>query len=217
MTLDELKRLVALGEGYHLEFKRRVPKPERIAKEIIAFANSNGGILLLGVSDDGTISGLRDVVEEQFDFERSLREFADPVPAFRLERVPVSHRREVLVVHVPESHSKPHYLPGRGNSPKGTAYVRVKDMSVEASREVIRLMRAPDDSDVRFEYGDKEHALMQYLDQYEKITVDQFASLVDVPRRVASRTLVLLTRASILQIHPTERADYFSLAYDTAA
>ena len=66
MTLEEIKRLVARGEGRHLEFKRRVPEPERVAKEVVAFANSGGGRLLLGVDDDGTIVGVRDSEEEEF-------------------------------------------------------------------------------------------------------------------------------------------------------
>jgi predicted HTH transcriptional regulator len=57
MTLRELEQLVELGEGISLEFKRRVPQPERIAKEIVALANTNGGRIVLGVSDDGTIEG----------------------------------------------------------------------------------------------------------------------------------------------------------------
>ena len=56
MTLQELNQLASLGEGPSLEFKRKVPRPERIAKEVIAFANTRGGRLLLGVDDDGTIT-----------------------------------------------------------------------------------------------------------------------------------------------------------------
>ena len=55
LDLRDLQRLVALGEGLTIEFKRRVPRPARIAKEVIALANAQGGKLLLGVDDDGTI------------------------------------------------------------------------------------------------------------------------------------------------------------------
>ena len=57
MTFRELSQLVTLGEGQHLEFKKRVPAPERITKEVIAFANTGGGRLLLGIDDDGTVLG----------------------------------------------------------------------------------------------------------------------------------------------------------------
>jgi len=89
----------------------------------------------------------------------------------------------------------------------------VEDKSVEASREVVALMRGEEADSVRFEFGDKELMLMRYLDAYGQITVRQFATLADIPRRRASATLVLLTRANVLRLHPDDRQDYFTLAY----
>ncbi len=214
MTLQELSQLVSLGEGAHLEFKRRVPRPERIAKELIAFANTQGGRLLLGVDDDGTITGLRDVEEEEFVLRRALQRHSDPRIEFIAERVPIASRRDVIVVAVPESASKPHYLVGENGTPR-TAYVRVDDKSVEASPEAVRLMQARESTDeVTFEFGEKELMLMRYLDAYGRITVKQYASLANISRRHASKTLVLLTRANVLRLHADHRHDYFTLAYE---
>ena len=47
-----LRRLVSQGEGQHLEFKRKASYPDKIVRELIAFANSQGGTLLVGVDDD---------------------------------------------------------------------------------------------------------------------------------------------------------------------
>ncbi len=212
MTLQEVNQLASLGEGPSLEFKRKVPRPERIAKEVIAFANTRGGRLLLGVDDDGSVVGVRDAEEEAFVLERALNAHCDPPVPIHAEHVQVSHRRFVIIVHVPESSVKPHYLVNGGDT--RMAYVRVGEKSVEASRERVRLMR--DDNTtakVTFEFGEKELMLMRYLEQYGRITVKQFASLAGIPRRRASQTLVLLTRASILRLHADERHDYFTLAY----
>ncbi len=213
MTHRELERLVAVGEGQHLEFKRQVPKPQRLAKEVIAFANSGGGHLLLGVDDDGSIVGVRDADEELYSLQEALNNFCDPPVTVSLERVAISRRRDVIVVLVKSSDRKPHYLAHRGHAVKRrVAYVRVKDKSVEASREAVRLMKEHPSGDVLFEFGEKEHALMRYLEAYGRITVDQFARLANIPRKTASHTLVLLTRADILMLHPTERQDYFTVA-----
>lgn len=211
MTLQEVNQLASLGEGSHLEFKRKVPRPERIAKEIIAFANTRGGRLLLGVDDDGTVVGVRDAEEEAFALEHALNAHCDPPVAFETEHVVVSNRRFVIVVHVPESDTKPHFLVN-GGEPR-VAYVRVDDKSVEASREGIRLMRNGGAAKVTFKFGDKELMLMRYLEEYGRITVRQFASLANLPRRRASQTLVLLTRANILRLHADPKQDYFTLAY----
>ena len=57
--IHELKRLALEGEGLQLEFKRKASHPEKIVRELIAFANTEGGTLLIGVDDDGSIPGLK--------------------------------------------------------------------------------------------------------------------------------------------------------------
>lgn len=217
MDLPDLKRYVSFGEGFHIEFKRRAPQPERLAKEVIALANARGGKLFIGVDDDGTIRGVRDAEEERFALRQALDAHCDPPVAVAIEAVEITRRREVLVVDVPESLDKPHYLVNavNGNGRARTPYVRVGHQSIEASREAVRLMkhqRAP--RDVQFEFGDKERTLMRYLDRHEQITVEAYARLVDIPKRRASQTLVLLAKANLLRLHPDEKADYFTLGYD---
>lgn len=212
MTLQELTQLSSLGEGMHLEFKRKVPRPERIAKEAIAFANTHGGRLLLGVDDDGSVVGVRDAEEEEFALKGALTAHCDPPLAFTTEHVQVSEKRYVIIVHVPESGDKPHFLVD-GEAAR-TAYIRVDDMSVEASREHLRLMRRRNGEEkVTFEFGEKELLLMRYLEHYGRITVKQFASMAQVSLRSASQTLVLLTRANVLRLHADVQDDYFTLAY----
>ena len=59
MTIQDITKLAQKGEGLHVEFKKKAAHPEKIVKEIIALANTEGGYLLLGVDDDGTVSGQR--------------------------------------------------------------------------------------------------------------------------------------------------------------
>ena len=59
MTHADLRQLIANGENSSAEFKRDDLKPRTLAKELVAFLNLEGGRVLLGVDDDGTISGLQ--------------------------------------------------------------------------------------------------------------------------------------------------------------
>lgn len=211
MTLRELTQLVAAGEGLYLEFKRRVPQPERIAKEVIALANTHGGRLLLGVDDDGSIVGVRDAEEEEFALQTALRAWCHPVVEVRTERVPITKKRDVIIVGVPESVDKPHYLQN-GKANGRAAYVRVADMSVEASAEAIRLMEERDPDSVFFRFGDQEQLLMRYLDTYGRITVEQFANVADLAEDDARDILVTLAQAEVLHLHHTDRQDYFTVA-----
>ena len=67
MTLSELSALLREGQNSGVEFKRDDIKPQDLAKELVALSNLRGGRVLLGVEDDGTVSGLgRDKVDEWF-------------------------------------------------------------------------------------------------------------------------------------------------------
>lgn len=216
MTLRELEQLVALGEGLSLEFKRRVPQPERIAKEIVALANTNGGRIVLGVDDDGTITGVDDAAEERFLLRQATDAHCTPGVDYSTERVVVGDRRDVLVVSVPESRRKPHFVVGDGPSAngEGPAYVRVEERSVEASDETLNQLRAQEpDASVTFEFGETESLLMRYLDDYGRITVPQLAQLADISPERATQTLLRLAKADLLHLHTAEEDDYFTLAY----
>jgi len=215
MTLRELEQLVELGEGISLEFKRRVPQPERIAKEIVALANTNGGRIVLGVSDDGTIEGFEHIAEQQFLLRQATEAHCAPPVQYETERVVVGDRRDVVVVTIPESHDKPHVLTtDASTNGDGPVYVRVEDRSVEATDETVEHLRQQQpDGSVTFEFGDTESLLMRYLDDYGRITVAQFAQLADISPERASQTLLRLTRADLLHLHPDEDGDYFTLNY----
>lgn len=206
MTLQQLSRWIARGEGAFLEFKKRVPAPERVAKEVIAFANTRGGRVLIGIQDDGSVVGVKDAAEEEYALEHAIARHSDPPVAFAIERVPVTSKRDAIVVMVRESRNKPHFLVHGGAR---TAYIRVDDMSLEASREAVRLMR-PREEDVLIKIREKERLLLRYLDHYGKINVRQFARLAGISRKMASHTLVLLTRADMLEHHPDENEDFFT-------
>ena len=65
MLKTELLEIITNGENSGIEFKRDDIRPEKLAKEIVALANFQGGKVILGVEDDGTISGIhRDNLEE---------------------------------------------------------------------------------------------------------------------------------------------------------
>lgn len=216
MTRRELEQLVGLGEGISLEFKRRVPRPERIAKEIVALANTNGGRIVLGVGDDGTITGVGDASEEEFLLRQATDAHCTPPVEYRTERIVVGDRNDVVVVTVPESPEKPHVVVADPPSENGEepVYVRVEERSVEASDETVERLETQEANEgVTFEFGETESLLMRYLDDYGRITVPQLAQLADISPERASQTLLRLTRADLLHLHTSEEGDYFTLNY----
>lgn len=211
-----LKELVKKGEGEHLEFKLKSNHPEKIVREVVAFANSGGGKLLVGVGDDRTIKGLKDADEDEYTLTRAIDKFIFPKISFKKERVAITPDRDVLVLTIPRSVDKPHYVVDDTGARQ--AYIRVDDKSIQASREMKEIMRrGRGERDVSFQYGEKEEKLMKLLDEKESVTVDLFAAFAGIPRKIASNTLVVMVLARILEVHPHEMIDKFtmSMAYQS--
>ncbi|RIV27586.1 ATP-binding protein [Fibrisoma montanum] len=212
MDYRALKDLVRRGEGSNLEFKLKTNHPEKIIRGVVAFANTNGGIMLIGVGDDRTIPGLKYADEDEYLLVRAIDKYCFPKISYSIERVSLFDEREVLVIRVPPSPNRPHYIiPDLADPENKKAYVRVADKSVQASKEVREIMKGERAArDIRFTYGDKEHKLMQHLGEHNSITVDLFASIAGVSRKIASRTLVLLVLANVLEIHPSDVMDKYT-------
>jgi predicted HTH transcriptional regulator len=214
MTREEVQRFVGNGEGQFIEFKLRAPEPPRLAKEVIAFANSGGGRVFIGVDDDGTIVGVKDSAEEEFALQEALSMYCRPKMRWTSERVQITSKRDVIVVTVKSSPKKPHFLVTNPRDGSGPAYVRVQDKSIEASPESVMLMRAEHLEDgVQFEFGQTELLLMRYLEQYSKVTVSGFAQIANLTSRKAGKILVTLTRANILDQYREDRGDYYMISF----
>jgi predicted HTH transcriptional regulator len=210
MLLNELKKLVSKGEGLQLEFKRKANFPDKIMREVVAFANTEGGKLVIGVDDDGTIAGLKHVLEEEFVLKEAISKYCKPAIRYDISKVLVSPNRSVLVFHIYPSENKPIFLIYNFKTNLGKAYVRVRDKSIQASREMRQILKAKNtNSDTYLQYGDNEHKLMQYLGQYPSINVETFSKIANISSENASAILVKMTLAGLLKIVPNDTGDYF--------
>jgi len=208
MDLKDLKNLVRKGEGSQLEFKLKAKHPEKIIREIVAFANTDGGTLLLGVGDDKSIPGLKFADDEEFILVQAIEKFCDPPINFQLERMAITNERDILIFTIPQSNEKPHFVKLSATEPP-KAYVRVQDRSVQASKEVKQILRRENEEGIRFVFGEKEKVLMEYLAQHQNITLEKFAEIAKIPLWLASRTLVLLVLGHVLRVQPNELVDTY--------
>ena len=100
--------IIGQGETIHSEFKRLVHSPVKIAKSIVAFANTEGGVILIGVDDDKRITGIHSEKEMLEVIHDAVKLHVRPEPYFETEVIEYK-KRFVLAVIVPESRDKPHY------------------------------------------------------------------------------------------------------------
>ncbi|MBS1912340.1 MAG: ATP-binding protein [Bacteroidetes bacterium] len=220
MNAKRLRAIIEMGETDTVEFKRKFSGFEKIAKEMIALANTRGGMILVGVDDDGSIVGV-DSEKSEIDLLSSSAEFyCDPPVDYDIDVVDIDDT-DVIVVHIPESRQKPHkivYSPSESPSPPDAretgVYIRQGEKSVMASREVARVLAAsqPDAPPLRVEIGSIERTLFNHLEQHERITLGEFRRLVNISERRASRSLVRLVRAGLIRIFTNQGEDYYTLA-----
>lgn len=128
-------------EGRTLEFKRDLSSPKAVLKTIVAFANTAGGTLLIGVNDDKVVTGLEDPLAEE---ERLTSLIADSISPLLLPRIKIMSYsgRSLLAIEVPFlAYMGPFYLRAMGEQ-KGV-FVLLGSSTRQATGEIIReLMRS---------------------------------------------------------------------------
>jgi len=213
MSKTDLHNLVEMGETAFVEFKQKVASPEKLAREIAAFANCDGGMILIGVGDRGELIGLETYLEEEFWLQKAAAE--ECIPPVNIEVELFQHgQRDILIVKVPEAEQKPVYVKG---AKRRKVFVRVQDASVEASDEYIEVLKKGSSPEgVTFEYGDKEQILFRYLKEYSEITVKEFSNIAYINTYRASKILINLVSAGVLDLYERDGKAHYTFSVKTA-
>lgn len=202
-----------MGEGPYIEFKKKADHPEKIVRELVAFANSNGGKLLLGVDDHGAIPGLRFADEEAYVMESAINLYSKPPVPFELKRVKIPGGVEVLIYQISGQNEKPFYWLANKEKQQFRIYVRSRDQSIQASKEMVRLLRTKDDStlDEIFQLHPLERKMLAYFAENEVLTIKDLSRIGKIPPWKASLKLVAWVKKGILRIEPAEGQDHYFL------
>ena len=131
MLKTELREIIANGENSGVEFKRDDIRPEQLAKEIVALVNFQGGHILLGVEDNGTISGLKREKMEEWVMNVAADKVHPLVLPF-YEEVNMGEAGRVAVLTFPQGNSKPYVRRHKGAE---EIFIRVGSTSRAATRE----------------------------------------------------------------------------------
>ena len=134
MTLPA-SQLISMQEGKTLEFKRDISSPKNIIKTLVAFANTAGGRLLIGVEDDSReVRGVENPLDEE---ERLCSLIADNIAPRLVPNVELIsvENKTLLIVEVYPSGQRPHWV--RKEGPDEGVYVRLGSTNRKADRELI--------------------------------------------------------------------------------
>jgi len=217
LSRKKVVELINEGESLTVEFKQRFSSYEKIAKEMIAFANTRGGFILFGVDDDKSLYGLESEKTDTELIKETAEKYCEPKVECQIEWFEIRGKaepRDVLVVHILESNNKPHRIQDyKTNLYPNTAqvYVRINDKSVLASKEMIKILQSQSNQKPLSHYtvGNQEKIVFNYLDKNETITVKELSKTANLSERRASRTLIKLVRANLLLIHQKDNGESF--------
>jgi predicted HTH transcriptional regulator len=215
--LSEILEIIEGGESLTVEFKQQFTEYDKIAKEMLAFANTKGGVLIFGVRDNRKILGVHSEKEIAELVEETARRYCNPPVDYEISFF--EHKRKLLaVVEIAESKNKPHRLEDyKRKIDLNTAqvYVRVNDKSVLAGKELIKIMllRADESPLKNYSVGKNERIAFEYLENNDFITAKILSEIANISNRRASRTLINLVRAGLLYIHTKDNGEnYFTNA-----
>jgi len=203
-----IHNLILEGEHQQLDFKFQITDSRKIARSLVAFANSQGGRLLIGVKDNGAIAGMR--TEEEFHMiEAASKMYCRPEVPFRSKLWNVDGK-QVLEVIVEPFDDKP--CMAQDEDGKWWAYIRLKDQNILANSVLIKYWnRKKNTQGTLIRYSEKETLLLTYLQNNENISISAFCKLAQINRYKAETILVNLLSARVIKIIPTEHQFYYAL------
>ena len=204
MTRTQLDDLIAQGEGTRLEFKRSISAAHRIARTLVAFANTSGGTLLIGVADNGIIAGVSSESREMHRIEEAADRLSEPALSVTYETLSPDGRK-VLIIHIDESLEKPHYAVDEAG--KRTIYVRAKDKSMPTNKLII----TPEITDRDLLKQPTTRLLIQYLRKTDHVTAEKFAKLTNVSAYRAGKILRELAEKGLLLLIDKQRPVRYAL------
>lgn len=164
-----LQDMIAQGEHQQQDFKYKITDAPKLARSVSAFANTDGGRLLIGVRDDGSIHGVRSE-EEIFMMHAAACKYCTPVPTIKFETLHVptephgGRLRTVVICTILPSDQRPVMAL---EDDRRTAYIRVADENIVASPVHLAIWRQ--EARLRGEaYADssEEHALLSAINQH---------------------------------------------------
>ena len=224
-ALTYLQSLIREGEHQQQDFKYRVSDARKLARSVSAFANTDGGRLLIGVRDDGYLAGVRSE-EEIFMMHQAAFRYCRPEPSISFDTYHVDGRT-IVVCTVAPSAERPVYAfserPQKGagrftrldkpTDDKPMAYVRVRDENILATPVHLALWRyAQWPQGTMMTY---DAAVRQLLDALQgSLPLNQIVRLSRLPRPKVITLLARLIHFGVVRCDYSGQQFLFSLASD---
>jgi len=204
-----IRKLIAEGEHQQLDFKFGINDSRKIARTLAAFANTDGGRLLIGVKDNGSIAGVRS--EEEFYMVQAASEmFTRPVVPFEVKEWTVNQKK-VLEIIVPAIKGILHSAPEKKDD--YLVYTRVKDENYPVNSVWLKAHKWRNSTTGTFiRFAESEKFLLNYLETEPSITQSRYCKLANINSRTAENIIAGFVAIGMVNIVFTKQGVVYKLS-----
>lgn len=203
-----LYKLIQEGEHQKQDFKYCINDSKKIAKSLVAFANTDGGRLLVGVKDNGKIVGIR-TDEEFYMVEAAAKIYSNPPIGFSTQQWQIEGKT-VLEIQIEPSKTKPHFA--KDENGKWLAYIRVEDENYLAHKIQIDVWKKANHPEgIHFTFSENEKFLIDYLQVNNSVTFSKFMRLAHISGNKAEEILANFAALDVIEIKTDKEGTVFSL------
>ncbi|MCD8388302.1 MAG: ATP-binding protein [Bacteroidales bacterium] len=195
--------LIAEGEHVRQDFKFAISDARKIARSISAFANREGGALLVGVKDNGTIAGVRNE-EDIFMIEQAAEMYCSPPQQVEFQAYKTGETGIVIRAVVAKADCRPVMVKEADKTMK--AYYRVADENIVAHPLMVRAWeRRAQEIAESFSLDGVESQLLKLLNECESVRADDLILRIAASRRTVENAIVRLAALGLVDfIHQSD-------------
>jgi predicted HTH transcriptional regulator len=206
-----LKKLIAEGENQQLDFKFCVSDSRKIARTLSAFSNSDGGRLLIGVRDNGSIAGIKSD-EEIYMVDTAAHFFCRPEITYTIKQH-TTGGKTILEVEVMKGDKRPYQA--KDENGKWLSYFRHHDQNLVANKVLLQVWRKEKKkSGVLVKFGKAENSLMDYLAKNGSVTLSKFRKIAWISSYRAESILANLIIFKVLIMNASEKGSTYEINPD---
>ncbi|MFN5983756.1 MAG: helix-turn-helix domain-containing protein [Fluviicola sp.] len=206
--MESLQSIIRLGEGQQLDFKFRIDDQKKIARTLCAFANTDGGTLLIGVKDNGKVVGV-DPTEELHMIEAAADMYCSPKLEFN-SRVWKEGMKLVLEISIEKAAEIP--VMALDEEKRWRAYVRREDHTLLANKILLNVWKLQKSQQQKPEkIGSNETALLGIISESNRITLSKLYRSSNLAKKDVDRLLSLFIYWKLVEMHLTELETVYSI------
>lgn len=203
-----IRDLISGGESQQLDFKYCVSDSRKIARTLAAFSNTDGGRILIGVRDNGSIAGIK-TDEEIYMVDTAAHLYCRPEITYTI-RQHSSGKKTILEVDVSRGTRRPYQV--KDENGRWITCFRHNDQNLAANRVLLQVWRKEEKSSgVLVKFGKTENILLEYLKEKGAITLSKFRKLARIPAYRAESILANLIVMKVILVNISEKGFTYEL------